>query len=211
MFREAMDRFEQFLLETGDGAFAVDPRRRIVFWSPDCERLLGVSAPAALGQPCWEVVRGCDGSGKRYCGPRCAPGRLVQGGAAPEPMPLWFAGRNGGWLQLWISVFLVPSRWQDLWTVVHVLRRRSKAPVAMLPEAPGAARSGDDSADPAALTPREREILAMLARGNCVAAISRKFCLSPWTVRNHVQHVIGKLGLHSQLEAVAYAYRNDLV
>jgi DNA-binding NarL/FixJ family response regulator len=31
------------------------------------------------------------------------------------------------------------------------------------------------------------------------------------TVRNHIQHLISKLGLHSQIEAVAYAYRNNLV
>ena len=61
------------------------------------------------------------------------------------------------------------------------------------------------------LTPREREILGMLAEGLAIAEISRRLYISPVTVRNHVQHLIAKLGLHSQLEAVAYAYRNDLV
>jgi DNA-binding CsgD family transcriptional regulator len=206
-----MDQFEQFLLQAGDGAFAIDPRRQVVFWNPGCERLLGVSARAALGQTCCEVVRGCDASGELYCGPRCGPGGLAQGGAAPKPMPLWFAGKNGTRLQLWLSVFLVPSRWQDLWTVVHVLQRKPHALVPALPDAPGAAKCLEKSTDAGVLTPREQEILGMLAQGHCVAEISRRISISPVTVRNHVQHLTAKLGLHSQLEAVAYAYRNDLV
>ncbi len=63
----------------------------------------------------------------------------------------------------------------------------------------------------AALLAREREILCLLAQGLAAGAISRRLCISAVTVRNHIQHLIRKLGLHSQIEAVAYAYRNNLV
>jgi DNA-binding NarL/FixJ family response regulator len=35
--------------------------------------------------------------------------------------------------------------------------------------------------------------------------------VSPATIRNHVQNILGKLGVHSRLEAVAYATRNRLI
>lgn len=217
-----MDQFERFLLQLEDGAFAVDPWQRVVFWNPACERLLGVSARAALGQPCCEVVRASEASGERYCGARCGLGDLARGGAAPKPMPLWFAASDGGRQQLWVSILLVPSQRQDLWTVIHVLQRKPQTLIALPSDASGATQLRDKSAParqyddapvraPDVLTPREREVLALLALGHCVIDIARSLYLSPVTVRNHVQHLIAKLGLHSQLEAVAYAYRNDLV
>ena len=54
-------------------------------------------------------------------------------------------------------------------------------------------------------------ILHLLAEGHASSVISRQLCISLVTVRNHVQHLIGKLGVHSQLEAVAYAYRHNLI
>jgi DNA-binding NarL/FixJ family response regulator len=62
-----------------------------------------------------------------------------------------------------------------------------------------------------ALTAREQQILQLLAEGCAAAAISRELCISRATVRNHIQHILTKLGLHSKLEAVAYAYRRHLI
>ncbi len=62
-----------------------------------------------------------------------------------------------------------------------------------------------------ALTPRERQILHLLAEGRTATAISRQLYISHATVRNHTQHILAKLGLHSKLEAVAYAYRCGLI
>ena len=83
---------------------------------------------------------------------------------------------------------------------MHVLKQATQA---------GSAPPPDDGIH--ALTPRETEVLGLLARGHCTTEIARRLFLSPVTVRNHVQHLTAKLGLHSQLEAVAYAYRHDLV
>lgn len=218
-----MSQFEQLLLQMEDGAFAVDARRRVVFWNPACERLLGVSARAALGQPCFEVVGATGASGDRYCGARCSLASLARGGAAPKPMPLWFSPDGAARLPLWVSVFLLPSQQQDLWLVLHVLQRKRQSSCS-LPADPAAGtrcrgrsasaaerRDGPLKEKPLALTPREREILDLLAQGHSTTEIARRLYLSQVTVRNHVQHLIAKLGLHSQLEAVAYAYRNDLV
>lgn len=61
------------------------------------------------------------------------------------------------------------------------------------------------------LTRRELEILQMLARGLSNEAISRQLYISPTTTRNHIQNILGKLGVHSKLEAVAYAVRAGYV
>ncbi|MGH2785622.1 MAG: response regulator transcription factor [Actinomycetota bacterium] len=61
------------------------------------------------------------------------------------------------------------------------------------------------------LTPREMEILRYLAAGMSNAAIAERLVLSLHTVRNHVQNVIGKLGAHSKLEAVATAVREGIL
>ena len=71
------------LFQWVDGAFAVDAHRRVTFWNPACEELLGIPAHEAIGRPCMDVLRACDGSGKRYCGTDCSVARLVRGGAAP--------------------------------------------------------------------------------------------------------------------------------
>jgi DNA-binding NarL/FixJ family response regulator len=63
----------------------------------------------------------------------------------------------------------------------------------------------------ARLTRREREVLRMLARGGDNQAIAQALVISPQTARTHIQNVLGKLGVHSRLEAAAFARRNDLV
>lgn len=61
------------------------------------------------------------------------------------------------------------------------------------------------------LTPREHEILGLLAQGITNQAIAERLVISTHTVRNHVQNILSKLHAHSKLEAVANAAREGLV
>ncbi len=61
------------------------------------------------------------------------------------------------------------------------------------------------------LSPREREVLQLLAEGASTQAIAEGLFLSTHTVRNHVRNISGKLGAHSKLEAVAIASREGLL
>lgn len=213
---------DNLLLQLADGAFAVDAQGRVISWNPACEDLLGVRAHEALGRPCKDVLRACDGSGKRFCGPDCRVAQLVRGGTAPAPEPVWFGHKDGVRRALWLSVFLVPSQWKDLWTVVHLLQSRAPAAKPHGRERTAVGKphrgargaqdwNGSDFPRSPLLTARESEILCRLARGQPPQAIARLLCISAVTVRNHIQHLIAKLGLHSQIEAVAFAYRNNLV
>jgi DNA-binding NarL/FixJ family response regulator len=61
------------------------------------------------------------------------------------------------------------------------------------------------------LTPREIEVLKLLAEGLSNQSISEKLVISLHTVRHHVQNIITKLGAHSKLEAVATAARAGII
>lgn len=57
------------------------------------------------------------------------------------------------------------------------------------------------------LTRREREVLALLAEGANNDRIAEVLVISPQTARTHIQNVLGKLGVHSRLEAAALVTR----
>jgi DNA-binding NarL/FixJ family response regulator len=61
------------------------------------------------------------------------------------------------------------------------------------------------------LTPRERELLQLLAEGLDDAAMAERLGISPKTVGNHMVHVLDKLGVHSRLQALVLAVHHGLV
>jgi DNA-binding NarL/FixJ family response regulator len=63
----------------------------------------------------------------------------------------------------------------------------------------------------ATLTPREHEILRLLASGRPQDEIARELFVASKTVGKHIEHLLKKLNVHSRAEAVAYAYRERIV
>jgi DNA-binding NarL/FixJ family response regulator len=61
------------------------------------------------------------------------------------------------------------------------------------------------------LTPREQEVMVLLAEGNSAKEAAAKLFISPKTVENHRTNIMNKLGIHSTLELVRYAARLGLV
>ena len=62
-----------------------------------------------------------------------------------------------------------------------------------------------------ALTPREREVLALLATGRSSKQAARELVISPRTLGTHMQHILRKLDVHSRTQAVVIANRAGLV
>ena len=77
--------------------------------------------------------------------------------------------------------------------------RRLPAPVSATPDAI------------AALTDRERQVLRMLAGGMNNGEIAEALVLSDATVKTHVSHLLGKLGLRDRVQAVIFAYESRLI
>ncbi|WP_078900687.1 response regulator transcription factor [Streptomyces sp. SBT349] len=71
--------------------------------------------------------------------------------------------------------------------------------------------SGRAAGAGATLTPRERETLLLFAEGLSTAEIGERLSVARNTARNHVQHVLEKLGARSKLEALAIARREGLL
>lgn len=75
----------------------------------------------------------------------------------------------------------------------------------------GSGASDGDRTTGDALSPREHDVLAVMAQGCSDREIAERLFISHNTARKHVQNVIRKLGVHSKLEAVVVAVRDGIV
>jgi DNA-binding NarL/FixJ family response regulator len=85
-------------------------------------------------------------------------------------------------------------------------QRGAAALVRRLDPRPGPAT--DD--DPATLTPREREVAALLAEGLSNAEVARRLYISTKTAAVHVSNILAKLGMGSRAEVAAWAVRTGV-
>jgi DNA-binding NarL/FixJ family response regulator len=63
----------------------------------------------------------------------------------------------------------------------------------------------------AVLTPREREVVLLVATGLSNHQIAQRLVISPLTAKTHVTRAIAKLGLHDRVQLVILAYETGLV
>jgi DNA-binding CsgD family transcriptional regulator len=161
-----------------------------------------------------EVMKGRDGNGNVYCTMGCPVAHQARdlSDDPVHPFELGVEAADGARRRVSVSVIAVPSYHPALTSVVHVLR-----PVVGDDEAPVPAEneSGAPEGVPAeaffgnaaALTSREREVLGCLVRGLSTPAIANELSIARVTVRNHIQAILHRLGVHSKLEAVVEARR----
>jgi two-component system response regulator DegU len=90
--------------------------------------------------------------------------------------------------------------WLSPTVASQILRRAVREPPSTSSELP-----------PLPLTPREAQVLRLLAQGLDNAAIARSLVVTKRTVQNHVSNVYGKLGVTSRTEAALHAIRHGLV
>lgn len=93
--------------------------------------------------------------------------------------------------------------------LVTAFRSNAAAPAAAPAAIPPAARSPRAVSGLDALSSREREILALIARGDSNKVIARALDIAETTVKIHVQHILRKLQLTSRVQAAVYAAAHD--
>ena len=91
----------------------------------------------------------------------------------------------------------------------RITRRMLEMFAGQLPS--GATASGQVDPRIASLTPRETEILCLVARGMSNAEIAAELVVSATTVKTHVGSVLAKLGVRDRVQAVVVAYETGLV
>ncbi len=198
----------------------VDQEGKIVLWNRAARRLLGFQAQEVVGRPCCEVIRGETLSGHALCSPTCPIAGRIRSGGGIRQFDMQTRTRDGRTIWLNVSSLPVPSRKRGVFWIAHIFRDTTKqARVRQLvqelqavlgsPGLPPVEIRSDLPPDVPAtlpLTRREREILRLLATGATSARIADSLCISPKTVRNHIQHILEKLGAHSRLQALAIAF-----
>jgi PAS domain S-box-containing protein len=216
---EATDLGEM-LAATADGGIAVDEEGRIVLWNRAAESLLGYTVREAIGRRCCDLLMGDDENGNRLCGRGCHILGLARTRTPVHSFDMRTRTKTGSPIWVNVSTLRVPSD-QIGDRTVHLLRdvTATREILALIRERlatpvppPPAAPDGNGNANGnGALTRREIEILHIIASGLNTKDTAERLHVSPATIRNHVQNILGKLGAHSRLEAVAYANRHRLI
>jgi DNA-binding CsgD family transcriptional regulator len=209
----------ELMRSTADGAYVVDEHQRIVAWNQAAEDLLGFTAKDVLGQPCHQIIGGRADGGCVICRRGCQP---FVAGLRGELVPSFDVqvrtvhGRSR-WVNAGvIAITVANEQGASAPAFIHLLRdmEAKKQAESFAVEVATLARrislkspisTAQQDLPIPALTAREQDVLVLLAEGADTAAIATQLLIGSSTVRNHVQRILHKLGVHSRLEAVACA------
>jgi PAS domain S-box-containing protein len=199
--------------------FATDRRNRIVFWNRSAERLLGYTEEEALGASCAAMMEGSDVHGNRYCSESCPVTQMAFRGEPVRHFGLTLQAKGGATVVADVSILNVGSGPPDRFYLAHIvqpqLADRRESNVSEEAEAPPRSMLSVVRESPDArarkLTPREVEVLGMLAAGRATPEIADRLHISHLTARNHIQNILDKLELHSKAEAVAFAFQKGIL
>ncbi|RJQ42450.1 MAG: PAS domain-containing protein [Gaiellales bacterium] len=227
--KSAMQQLTAMLERTLDGAMLVNEDGDVIFWNKAAEQLLGFSAQEVIGHPCRDILRGETLSGHPLCSSSCAVRCKLSSGRGLRNYDMQTHAKSGRVVWINVSSLPVPLRERGRFMALHLFRDITKR-ITMLTLAEdlhallatpgghlvsGISRKG--SPPPAAdslpamsralpLSKREKDVLCLLAAGHTTKAIADTLCISSVTARNHIQHILEKLGVHTRLQAIAIAF-----
>jgi Response regulator containing a CheY-like receiver domain and an HTH DNA-binding domain len=165
-------------------------------------------------------MTGRDVYGNRYCFGECPILRMRDRGETIQPFEIVLESRDAGPKRLRCSILSIPGQRPELTTLVHILAETNGAhpdpggssSASPAPSSTRASRRSSRRARrPPPLTKREQEVLRPLSEGKKTDEMGEQLFISDVTVRNHIQNILRKLNVHSKLEAVVYAYQNQLI
>ena len=207
--RITLESLAESLERTTDPAFAVDGEGNITAWNLAAETALGYSQRNALGKICFNFICGKDAFGNQVCQRECLVFRSLREGRPVRRFRMHVRADTGHYVEAECATLSVVGSTGEA-TIIHLLR--------MLPGTGHGPKTHPRRGDTRplrrampTLTPREAEILGLLAAGKGTGEMVKDLGVSPATVRTHVENVLRKLEVHSRLEAVVVAARDNLV
>ncbi|MGA7991591.1 MAG: LuxR C-terminal-related transcriptional regulator [Thermoanaerobaculia bacterium] len=205
-------------------AYGMDRNDRIVYWNEGAERILGWKPEEVLGKACYDVLAGRDVFGNVYCAQDCGAVKTATEGEDPRPFLLDVRKKGTGTVKIVVRTVALPETGPRFSCLMHFIEAEGESVEPILKalrDSVNDPRGGDARPGPvpapaspisvSPLTAREREIVLLLSNGFAALNIAAKLNLSHATVRNHIQNVLRKLDVHSQVEAVALSFRRGWI
>lgn len=213
----------QLVESTSDSAFAVDGSGQIVAWNSAAEAMFALSATAAIGRSCGEIIRGMDECGP-VCSSDCSVRQAVRNHHPVGNFDLEIETATGRrWCN--VSVLTADEAASTLPYAIHIIRQidvRKRLELlvrdfvvtgtGLAPEQAATLISSTRApARETELSDREIGVLKLLAKGATTTTVAEQLHISRTTVNNHIQHILRKLGVHTRLEAIRRAEHAGLI
>jgi len=207
-------QLRKFFDKAADGVMVVDGSDRIIYWNDSATEILGYERADAVGERCYEVLKGLGERGSVVCGPECTMKACAFSGEKVHNFNLLTAHKDGHTAWLNMSTMCATDFEGRSMVVVHMFRdidRLQRASDLVGEFLIRASEVNAPTTTPAkavvdgSLTAREREVLALLGEGLSSKDIAGRLTITEATARNHIQNILSKLGVHSRLEAALYA------
>jgi DNA-binding CsgD family transcriptional regulator len=203
-----LDDLHRSIDSTTAPAYITDRDGRIKGWNSAAHALLGHTVAEVRGRRCDQVVDGRDVFGNAICGPGC-PVRQVSRQRALQRFRMHVRTAADYYVEVECTYLRVRNDEGDE-AIIHLLQPVPDGHHRPAPPGEGATDTvGPSNSTP--LTPRETEVLRLLAAGLGTRAVAEELSVSVATVRTHVENILQKLEVHSRLEAVALALRKGLL
>ena len=209
--------------QSSGAAIATDSENRILLLNRAAKELLGFDSQRAQGKNLHRLMQARDTYGNLLSDRQFAFHEMVSRSEPVRSFDIEVLKASGESLRVAVSVIVVLESDGTDYQLVYQLRpiyRRRKADEAIErllaqrgtpAEDPMQLRRKPTSEQAADLTTRQIEILRFMARGATAKEMASTMGISVNTVRTHIQRVLRRLGVHSQLEAVAAAFRDRLI
>jgi len=201
-------RASKSLFSTGEPAYAVDHRGVVVAWNTAAEHAFGYAEKEAVGQHCWELLAGQDLFGNQYCCEGCPLREMAFQHKSIKSNEMYFRTATNELKRCSVAMLVVYDGF-DNELLVHLCRAECEAEDGCTTTICASPPNGNHQRG--TLTGREKEVLTLLSQGKSTGEMAAELCISPSTVRNHTQHVIHKLNVHSRVAAVNLGQKLGLI